>query len=129
MKMTRNQSELLTAKSFSEAKNLDEFKEELRKIDNLNTSKIDGKTVLHIVSAAGKIDFVKYLIEIKKADINAKAYNGGTALHLAAMYGHVNMVELLLEKGAKIEAKDNGGDTALHYAADYGHLNVVKCLR
>ena len=126
MKRARNQAKLLTAKNFSEAKNLDEFKDELRKIDNLNTS-IEGKTVLHIVSAAGKIGFVKYLLD-KGADISAIDNDEATALHIAAQGGHTEVVRYLLNNGADIDAINDSGETALHLAAWPGHTKVVGYL-
>ncbi len=49
-------------------------------------------------------------------------------LHWAASFGYDEIVELLLNREAKIHAKRADGSTALHIGAKEGHYRVVKLL-
>ena len=51
-----------------------------------------------------------------------------TALHLATDKSNYDVMELLLEKGAKVNALDNLGQTALHRAAQQGNVQACKLL-
>ena len=53
---------------------------------------------------------------------------GTTALHVASMIGHHEVVELLLQKGAKVDERKHGGDTSLHMACMRGHKMVIERL-
>jgi ankyrin repeat protein len=65
---------------------------------------------LHNASINGHIEFVKYLIEQCRANVEAKNIYGKTPLHDASNYGHIEIVEYLVEQcHANIEAKDNDG--------------------
>ncbi|KAG6895683.1 hypothetical protein C0992_013293 [Termitomyces sp. T32_za158] len=73
-------------------------------------------------------------------DMGGAWINNTNALKFAARYGRADMVELLLEKGAKIDEiprrydedvsmhRDTGMGTALHQAAVAGQLEVVQFL-
>lgn len=51
-----------------------------------------------------------------------------TALHLAAFQGHLPVVQVLLDRGAKIDAVDAFGWTPLMFAAHAGHFDVASAL-
>lgn len=53
---------------------------------------------------------------------------GFTALHIACKYGKLAVVELLLDRGARINVKDMRGCTPLHHAAAWGHQNALLLL-
>jgi len=46
-------------------------------------------------------------------------------LHWAAMMGRASIVEMLINRGARINATNMGDDTALHLAAAHGHRDIV----
>ena len=46
-------------------------------------------------------------------------------LHWAARDGHVGIVEMLINRGARINATNMGDDTALHLAAAHGHRDIM----
>jgi ankyrin repeat protein len=47
----------------------------------------------------------------------------------AASTGQIEVIQLLLEKGAKIQAKDKDGKTALKLAQSAGMSDVAKLLQ
>ncbi len=47
------------------------------------------------------------------SDVSAADQAGNTALHLAASRGYLSVVQLLVEKGARLDAKNKRGQTAL----------------
>ncbi len=63
---------------------------------------------------------VKYLVEEKNADVNAKDNYGNTPLHWAAGRGHLPVVRYLIEKGAKVDAMNILGQTPCDLTNDEG---------
>jgi ankyrin repeat protein len=61
-------------------------------------------TALHIAAAAGRIEAVEALLATPGADLEAKA-GGLTPLQTAAAGGYTRVVEILLQRGAKLGAK------------------------
>jgi ankyrin repeat protein len=76
----------------------------------------NGMTLLSAASGLGKVDAVKYLLEIG-ADVNIGDDSGVRPLHIAAFSGKVDVVLVLLEAGADLEARDYQGTTPLALAA------------
>ena len=60
-------------------------------------------------SAGQTLEVVKLLLDLG-ADVNAVNDHGITALHGAAYKGANQVVQLLVDRGAKLDAKDNGED-------------------
>lgn len=60
-------------------------------------------------SAGQTLELVKLLLDLR-ADVNAVNDHGITALHGAAYKGANQVVQLLVDRGAKLDAKDNGED-------------------
>jgi len=52
--------------------------------------------------------------------------HGFSPLHWAAKYGQFKIVELLLQRGARVNVVNKGDDTPLHLAAAHGHHDVVR---
>lgn len=60
------------------------------------------------------------------ADVNTGEWTyNGPLLKIAAELGYVEIVDLLLDRGAKLEATDDCGQTALTSAAAHGRAEVV----
>jgi ankyrin repeat protein len=57
-----------------------------------------------------------------------KVNQGRPLLSFASMNGHTQVVELLIERGAKVDKPDFHGRTPLSWAAEYGQLDAVKLL-
>ena len=91
---------------------------------SLDTTDIDGNTLLMLAARDGHADTVDFLIK-SRVKLNARNSAGDTALRLAAFRGHQKVVELLLAGGAAVNMQ---GWTPLAYAAFSGHLEVAKLL-
>jgi ankyrin repeat protein len=87
----------------------------------VNARGYDGWTALHMASFYGKLDVVKYLVEVAEASIRARTDGGKTPL-LFAPFGSLELVKYLVEKA------DKSGETILHYASWNGGLDIVKYL-
>lgn len=85
-----------------------------------------GDTLVHLASIEDDEGFFKSLSQ--DADINKKNTKGATALHLAVIRNNKTLVDLLLNKGAKIDVVDNDGNTILHYIPRDGVELLKKLL-
>ncbi|KAF6040293.1 TNKS2 [Bugula neritina] len=90
-----------------------------------------GDTALHCAVLSPfpkKKQVTELLIRKGQTLINEKNKEFLTALHLATDKCSYDLMELLLEKGAKVNALDNLGQTALHRAAQQGNVQACKLL-
>ncbi|XP_037070457.1 integrin-linked protein kinase homolog pat-4-like [Pollicipes pollicipes] len=71
---------------------------------------------------------VRVWLDDTEHDMNEGDDHGFSPLHWAAKYGHVGIVEMLIQRGARIGATNMGDDTPLHLAAAHGHRPVVQLL-
>ncbi|CDI78442.1 hypothetical protein, conserved [Eimeria acervulina] len=60
-------------------------------------------------------------------DVNFKDERGNTALHYAAANGHLQLVQLLLQRGARLE-RNSSGNTALHWLVLNKQRGVLQLL-
>jgi hypothetical protein len=90
--------------------------------------KIAGKTLLGLCAYLGQIELVKYLIEVKLADVNARDDAGNTALH-QVVYGDSRrnnlasppniqnkVAKCLINKGGDISRKNHKKESAYEAA-------------
>jgi hypothetical protein len=78
---------------------------------------------------AGNLDKVRQILLVKPLVVMTRtSHHEWTMLHMAASGGNINMVQLLVDKGAKVNAQNTYGKTPLHYAASKGHTEIVKKL-
>jgi len=75
-------------------------------------------------AALGRIDDLKTLLATKAGTMRQIQ----SAFMWACGFGRTHVVELLLEKGARVREQDGNGQTGLHAAALAGHLDTVKAL-
>ena len=76
----------------------------------------------------GKVDCVVNFID-EGANVNsATRCYGTTPLHWACMNGHEKVVQVLLDRGAKVKARNRDGMVALHYACRESHLRITRLL-
>ena len=83
---------------------------------------------IHIATANGNLQIIKYLIENQNVDINLKGSGNWTPLHYACKNGSLPIVEYLISKGAQIDAKNDYWETPLHIASYFGNSNVIRYL-
>jgi ankyrin repeat protein len=83
---------------------------------------------IHEYAAAGNVAAVTQDLATNSGDLNLPDDAGRTPLHLAATHCQTEVVQLLLDKGARIDAKATGGATPLHLAAQAGCAEVVSLL-
>ena len=76
----------------------------------------------------GDINVVLDLLKNGLLDPNAFDKNRNTPLYWACGSGQYLMVQILIEKGAKINTLDNIGWTPLHVACQRGHDSIVEFL-
>ena len=95
--------------------------------DSLVLSK-QTREPLHVACKCNAYGAVGLLLELGKADINARSSKGFTPLHLARLSGSLESVQVLLEYGADTTLVDEGRFTPLELAANGTCLDMVKLL-
>lgn len=71
---------------------------------------------------------VRIWLDDTKNDMNEGDDHGFSPLHWACFAGRTTIVDMLLNRGARINASNMGDDTALHLAASHGHTDCVSLL-
>ena len=113
---------------FGELQDLKEAMKDATKDFNVNLVDFGGNTALHLASANGFIEVVKYLVDELHCDINAKNKSLSTPLSWAAFNGQKKVVEFLLEKGADFDVKNSNGKKPSELAYDNGYYDVSDIL-
>ena len=91
-------------------------------------------TPIHFACADGNMETIKILF--RHAEKTQDAFNvledrnsdGETALHAAVEGGYLDIVQLCLEKGAKVRSRRGNLAHPLHIAAINGHVQIAECL-
>jgi ankyrin repeat protein len=83
---------------------------------------------LHSAAAARRDEVARMLIEAR-ADVNATQEGGYTPLHAAAQNGDVELIDLLLDRGARLDARTAKGETPADLADAANHPMLAKRLR
>ena len=113
---------------FGELDNLKEAMKDAKKDFNVNLVDFGGNTALHLASANGFIDVVRYLVNELHCNINAKNKSLSTPLSWAAFNGQRAVVEFLLEKGADFDVKNINGKKPSDLAYDNGYYDINDIL-
>lgn len=79
--------------------------------------------LLHLAVYTNNKSFMEQFLGV--IDVNKVNKNDRTPLHLAAKYGRKDMVEMLLNKEAKVDVVDNRGRTPLHLAAQHNEKKEI----
>ncbi len=98
---------------------VEEFKQEIQKIDNPDKADKNGVTLLMKAAKAGNDWDVRVLLE-SGADVNLRDVDGWTALMYAVRYqNNMSIVRMLIDKGAYVRVRNKFNATPLLMAADY----------
>lgn len=81
-----------------------EVAEMVNKGASVDSTDIEGNTLLMLAARDGHVDTVNFLIKAR-AKVNARNAAGDTALRLAAFRGHLKVVEALVAGGAAVNAQ------------------------
>jgi ankyrin repeat protein len=101
---------------------------------DVNVPDEDGQTPLYCATSDNRLDYVKYLIEQRGANVEERNQGGWAPLHVAAWYGHLDCLIYLVQKGADVNApidlysSPELSRTALTLAASKGHVECAKHL-
>ncbi|XP_056013002.1 integrin-linked protein kinase-like isoform X4 [Ostrea edulis] len=68
---------------------------------------------------------VRMWLDNTENDLNQGDDHRFSLLHWASREGRTNIVDMLIQRGARINATNMGDDTALHLAASHGHREIV----
>lgn len=71
---------------------------------------------------------VRLWLDDVEHDMNQGDDHGFSPLHWLAKEGHTKLVEMLLQRGARVNATNMGDDIPLHLAVAHGHLEIVLLL-
>ena len=118
----------LECSRFGELSDLKEAMKDAKEDFNVNLVDFGGNTALHLASANGFLDVVKYLVDELHCDINPKNKSLSTPLSWAAFNGQKEIVEFLLEKGADFDIKNSNGKKPSELAYDSGYYDVSDIL-
>ncbi|KAI1382956.1 ankyrin repeat-containing domain protein [Hypoxylon trugodes] len=77
----------------------------------------------------GNADDLEKLLRGVRTDIDIPDDDyGQTPISWASEYGYANVVQLLLQKGARVDIMDKWSQGPLHWAVWQGHFDIVKLL-
>ncbi|XP_050415633.1 integrin-linked protein kinase isoform X1 [Patella vulgata] len=76
----------------------------------------------------GNAFHVRVWLDNTENDLNQGDDHRFSLLHWASREGRANIVDMLIQRGARINATNMGDDTPLHLAAAHGHRDVVLML-
>ena len=98
-----------------------------KRLQNIEETSYEQRSTPVIEAARrGHTEIIRYLVDKRQADIDAKTLAGQNALHIAAYNGQVKAMETLVELGAGIEKKDEASHTPLFLAAWQNNPEAVR---
>ena len=77
------------------------------------------------------MEYTRILLDVGKANVNAKNNDSSTSLHYAALAGHIEAVTLLIERGAEINPINEYNQTPLDKAHMFNRTdtNMIAFLK
>jgi len=110
-----------TALHMASYSNHDDIVQLLLPCTDPNATSLTGWTPLHYAVGINDDQICKLLLD-GEADPNICSVHDGTPLNIAARFRRLVIVEMLLQKGAKVDLSDAFGRTALDWAAGHDPL-------
>ena len=86
-------------------------------------------TPLHEAVDDGRVECMRILLDVGKANVNAKSNNSYTPLHYAAVGGRIEAATLLIERGAEINPINKYNATPLDRAHDNNRTDMIAFLK
>ena len=83
---------------------------------------------MFIAAKKGDIQSIRYLIEVKKVNINNTDIDHKNMLIYATKNGDLHLVKYLVNRGIDIDKSDYEGETAIFYAVRNNHPDLFKYL-
>ena len=87
-----------------------------------------GKTALHRAASNDRMECMRILLDVGKANVNAKTNLSYTPLHYAASGGHIEAATLLIERGAEINPINDNNRTPLDNAHRFNDTDMITFL-
>ena len=87
-----------------------------------------GQTLMHLCALYNNLQFLAYLYEVVKLDINIRDQDGKTPLHVAAFEGKTECCTFLIAKTKYLETKDKDGFTPLHLSVFSCNYRIIRHL-
>ena len=91
--------------------------------------KESGDTSLHFAACHGRMECMRILQDVGKANVNAKDNLSNTPLHSAASRGHIEAATLLIERGAEINPISGYNRTPLDSAHMCNRTDMIAFLK
>ena len=88
-----------------------------------------GNTALHEAARTGGMECMRILLDVGKANVNAKDNDSNTPLHYAAMEGRIELATLLIERGAEINPISGYNETPIDIAHEYSETDMIAFLK
>ena len=86
-------------------------------------------TAFHFAAYHGSMECMRILLDVGKANVNAKTNLSYTSLHYAASGGHIEAATLLIERGAEINPINEYNQTTLDIAHEYSETELIAFLK
>ena len=93
-----------------------------------NAHDLEYFSLLHYCCMYGSKNALTFLVEVQKANIEARTEDGATPIMYACTNGFIEIVRYLVQHGCDVKAKDLKGKTVFHYAAINGQIKIIEYL-
>ena len=123
----RNRQDFLLH-AYAGSDRLDAVLKAIAKGADVNSTRRNGRTVLHEAAQFGSLDVSKFLISAG-VDVNAVNNLGDTPLHIAVHFGHADVAKVMISAGIDVNVVNNVGNTSLHAAVCYEHSAMDENLK
>nr|XP_033783558.1 death-associated protein kinase 1 [Geotrypetes seraphini] len=86
------------------------------------------KAIIHAINDDNVPGLQHLLGSLSNYDVNQPNKHGIPPLLIAAGCGNIQMLELLIQRGARIDVQDKAGSNAIYWASRHGHVETLRFL-